>query len=64
MRVVSPFLSLDGKENGIMAAVMRFSWLTSRKSLMRTNGNMIVENHGFSYKESHSGLTANINKCL
>jgi hypothetical protein len=37
MRVVSPSLLLDNKEDGIMDAVMRLYWLRSRKSLMRTN---------------------------
>jgi hypothetical protein len=37
MRVDSPSLSLDSKNDGIMAAVVSLSWLRSRKSLMRTN---------------------------
>jgi hypothetical protein len=57
MREISPCISLDVKEDGIMTALVRLSWLRSRKSLMKTNGNMMVENHGLSDdKESHSGL--------
>jgi hypothetical protein len=51
MKVDSPSITLDSKKDGIMAAVVKLSWLRSRKSLMRNNeglGTMaylLIRNH-------------------